>query len=110
VSIDDVDEIEKAICAAISQQRMISFVLNDHPRIGEPHDMGIIKGQRRLFFYQTAGGSRSGGPMSWRWVELAKISELAVLDRHFDGPRPPPSGRHHHWDHLIASVSRSTSP
>jgi hypothetical protein len=89
---------------------MISFVLNDHPRVGEPHDFGIIKGRRRLFFYQTAGSSRSGGPMPWRWVELEKISQLEVLDRHFDGPRPSPSGHHHHWDHLIASVSRSTSP
>ena len=31
----------------------------------------------------------------------------ALLDERFPGPRPTTSGRHHGWDRLIASVSRT---
>ena len=82
----------------------MAFVLDGYPRIGEPHDYGIINGTPKLFFYQTAGRSRSHPPLGWRWATLSKISELKVLDERFAGPRPAPSGRHVRWDRLIASV------
>jgi len=74
-------------------------------RLAEPHDYGVINGETRLFFYQTGGESRSGKPVGWRWAVLSKISELAVLDEHFSGPRAAPSERHVKWDVLFASVS-----
>jgi len=74
-------------------------------RLAEPHDYGVIKGETRLFFYQTGGESRSGKPVGWRWAVLSKISDLAMLDEHFPGARAAPSERHAKWDVLFASVS-----
>jgi hypothetical protein len=102
----ELNATERTICAAISDLRLVTFVLHGHARIGEPHDFGIIHGQRKLFFYQTGGSSNSGSPLPWRWAVLPKISNFEILPRHFAGPRPIPSGRHHKWDRLIASVSR----
>ena len=84
---------------------MLSFDLNGYPRIAEPHDYGVIKGVPKLFFYQVGGKSSSGPPVGWRWAEIAKVSDLRLLDRRFPGPRPAPSGRHAHWDQLIATVT-----
>jgi hypothetical protein len=98
-------EIEQALCEAIRDRRIISFTLEGHHRIAEPHDYGLIDDRRRLFFFQLGGGSRSGRPSGWRWAELAKIADLKLLDDRFAGPRPIPSGRHQRWDRIIASVS-----
>jgi hypothetical protein len=103
---DDNDGVERGLCRAIAGLRLVSFVLAGHERIAEAHDYGLIDGQRRLFFYQVAGGSRSGRPIGWRWADLGKIAGLKVLERRFAGPRPAPSGRHQRWDRIVASVSR----
>lgn len=84
---------------------MVGFVLDGCQRIGEPHDYGIMHGEPKLFFYQTAGESRSGRPVGWRWAVLSKMSDLKLLDGHFPGPRPAPTERHVKWDVLFASVS-----
>ena len=97
--------MDELIRTAIAEKWLISFMLHGQPRIGEPHDYGIINGVTKLFFYQIGGRSRSGPPVGWRWAPIAEISDLKVLDRHFAGPRPAPSGRHARWDELIATVS-----
>lgn len=97
--------VDETIRAAIADRRLISFDLHGHPRIGEPHDYGVIKGEHRLFFYQVGGESRSGKPVGWRWAVVAEVSRLRVLERRFAGSRTAPSGRHVHWDQLIATVS-----
>jgi hypothetical protein len=97
--------VDRTIRAAIAQKRLISFDLNGLPRIGEPHDYGVIKGVPKLFFYQVGGRSSSGRPVGWRWAEIAKVSSLKILERQFSGPRPSPSGQHVQWDELIATVS-----
>jgi hypothetical protein len=97
--------VDEAIRAAIADKRLVSFELNGLPRIGEPHDYGVINGAHKLFFYQVGGRSRSGPPVGWRWAVLAEVSGLKILDRHFAGARPAPSGRHAQWDQLIATVS-----
>jgi hypothetical protein len=99
-------DVETALGAAIDGRRLISFVLEGHPRVAEPHDYGVIKGERKLFFFQVGGGSRSAPAVGWRWAALARITDLRVLDGRFAGPRPAPSGRHQRWDRIIASVSR----
>ena len=93
------------ICAAISERRLVTFILDGFRRIAEPHDYGIIDGVARLFFYQVGGESRSGRPVGWRWGVLSRISELRILSDTFPGSRAAPSGRHVHWDTLIATVS-----
>jgi hypothetical protein len=103
-----IEEIERRLSKAITERRTVRFVLDGLSRVAEPHDLGIIHAQRRLFFYQLGGGSRSGRPLGWRWASLEKISRLEVLEQPFSGERPAPSGRHHEWQELIASVSRPT--
>jgi hypothetical protein len=96
---------DELLCAAITERRLVAFDLDGFPRIAEPHDYGIIDGVARLFFYQIGGQSRSGRPIGWRWALLPKISNLHLLGDTFPGTRPAPSGRHVHWDMLIATVS-----
>jgi hypothetical protein len=97
--------VDRLLRSAIAEKRLVTFVMEEYRRIGEPHDYGINKGLRRLFFYQTGGKSRSKTNTGWRWATLSKISQPEILDDRFTGPRPAPSGRHIQWDVLIATVS-----
>jgi hypothetical protein len=98
--------VDELLCRAIAERRLIAFSYDEHPRVAEPHDFGLIDGEKKLFFYQVAGTSRSGQPLGWRWAVLPRISGLRLLDDRFPGPRATPSGRHQRWDVLYASVSR----
>ena len=97
--------LDQLIRFAIAEKRLVTFMLDGYRKIGEPHDYGINKGVRRLFFYQTGGESRSKSSTGWRWATLSKISQLEILDDRFAGPRPAPSGQHIQWDVLMATVS-----
>jgi hypothetical protein len=99
-----VKTLDDLLRRAIADKRLVSFILHGCPRIGEPHDYGLIKGVPTLFFYQTGGESNSGKPVGWRRAVIAEISELRVLDRRFAGARPSSSGRHIQWDELLATV------
>ena len=103
-----VQSVDTLLRGAIVDRRLVSFTLHGRPRVGEPHDYGIIKGIPTLFFYQTGGESNSGPPHGWRHAVIGKVSELRVLEDRFAGARPAPSGRHIKWDKLFASVSRET--
>ena len=98
-------DFDKLLKTAIRERRMVAFILDGRPRLGEPHYYGLIDGEPRLFFYQVGGESRSGRPIGWRWAVLSKVSELHLLDEHFGGTRPAPSGQHVKWDTLFATVS-----
>jgi hypothetical protein len=91
---------------AIRERRLVTFKLHGLSRRAEPHDLGIISGETKLFFYQVGGESKSGPPVGWRWATLSEISDLILLDVRFPGPRDLSAGKHVAWDHLIASVSR----
>lgn len=90
---------------AIAGRRLVSFTLKGLPRLGEPHDYGIMGGVLRLFFYQVGGQSSHQPAVGWRWGDLAQMEDLTVLAEGFAGPRAVPSGRHVRWDTLIATVS-----
>lgn len=98
-------QFDATLRAAIRERRVVTFTLNGRHRVAEPHDYGIINGKPKLFCYQIGGESGSSPPTGWRWAELAKMADLRVLDRHFDGPRPAPSGQHVRWNEIFASVS-----
>ena len=100
--------IEGTICEAIRTRHLLHVVSAGCERVVEPHDYGIVSGSRKLFFFQVGGQSRSVPPTGWRWADLSDISEARILEKRFVGPRAAPSGRHHRWDRLIASVSRKT--
>ena len=98
-------DLDRSLRTAIQERRLVAFILYGEPRLMEPHDYGLIAGEGRLFCYQVGGSSRSGPPHGWRWAPLPEISQFHVLDKHFRGPRPVPSGKHTKWDKLFASVS-----
>ena len=102
--------MDDQIGRAIGERRLIAFAYDGCPRTAEPHDFGIVGREKKLFYYQVGGTSRSGRPLGWRWAVVGKMSGLRVLDTRFAGPRPAPSGRHQRWDRLIASVSRVVDP
>jgi hypothetical protein len=101
--------LDWSLRTAIHERRLVAFVLYGKARLVEPHDYGLIGGESRLFCYQVGGDSRSGPPRGWRWAPLPEISQFHVLDKHFRGARPVPSGRHIKWDKLFASVSSKYS-
>jgi hypothetical protein len=103
------NSIDAILRTAIAERRIVSFTLDGHHRIAEPHDYGITGGKKKLFVYQIGGRGRSGPSRGWRWAGLEKISKLKVLDQHFAGPRPAPSGRRVRWEKIFASVSRAPS-
>ena len=97
-------DVGAALCRAIEERRLITFTLHGLSRRAEPHDLGVVKGITKLFFYQVGGASRSGPPTGWRWAQVDDVQDLRLLEEHFSGPRD--SGpRHVEWDRLLASVS-----
>jgi hypothetical protein len=106
VPFTPVRDVEGQLCRAIHERRVVTFGQHGLSRRAEPHDFGVINGVLKLFFYQVGGQSRSGRPVGWRWALLGDVRELLVLDDRFPGPREAHTGRHVHWDRLIASVSR----
>jgi hypothetical protein len=54
------------ICAAISERRLVTFILDGFRRIAEPHDYGIIDGvaRRRHIHWDTLMATVSPRPMS----------------------------------------------
>jgi hypothetical protein len=98
-------ETDKLLRKAISEKRLIRFVYASKPRIAEPHDYGVQKGQVRLLSFQVGGESNSGKLPAWRWLDVDKISDVVILEKQFRGGRPAPSGKHHAWDELFIRVA-----
>jgi hypothetical protein len=96
-------EIDRLLRAAIRQRHLIQFAYQNKPRIVEPHDYGIHRGQIKLFGYQVGGLSSEPLP-NWRWALVNSISDLRVLNRTFAGRRESPSGKHHQWDQIFIRV------
>jgi hypothetical protein len=96
---------DRAIRKAITEKRLIEFSLHGLMRVAEPHDYGKRNGSDQLLVYQVGGKSRSGGLPNWRWVKVADMSELKLLNATFDGNREAPSGRHSAWDELYLRVA-----
>jgi hypothetical protein len=95
--------IDKLLRAAIAEKRLIQFIFRGKPRILEPHDYGVHKGEIKLFGYQVGGLSSEPLP-NWRWSLVNEIADLHLLTRKFPGRRPTISGKHHKWDQIFARV------
>src|SRR5205807_10153600 len=93
-------EVHKLILQAIDEVRLLRFVFGGQKRIVEPHDYGIQKGLIRLLAYQTGGQSNTGRLPAWRLMEVAKMSEIEMLDETFSGSRGESSQQHREWDQL----------
>jgi|SRR6266481_9297977 len=97
-------ETHQLLLTAIHEKRLIRFVFGGKERVAEPHDYGIHNASVRLLTYQIAGASGGALP-GWRWFEVARMSEIALLEKTFAGGRPG-SGKHHRWDTLFARVGQ----
>jgi hypothetical protein len=96
-------ETDRLLREAIAGRWLIRFSLGGGPpRIGEPHDYGVLHGVDRVLVFQVGGESRSGRLPDWRLVTVGKISALEVLDVRFAGARGTGGG--YHWDRIHASV------
>ena len=95
-------EIDQRIRRGINERRLLQLRYQQRERIIEPHDYGIQNGALRLLAFQV-GGSSSGRLPNWRWLDVAQMSDVQLLDRKFQGGRP--SGRHHKWDQLFVRVA-----
>ncbi|HVZ71371.1 MAG TPA: hypothetical protein VHJ20_03265 [Polyangia bacterium] len=90
---------------AIAERRLVRFGFHGAARIAEPHDYGVRNGSVQLLVYQVGGQSRSGKLPNWRWITVAEIEGLALLDGTFAGGRATPTGAHSQWDVLFARVA-----
>jgi len=97
--------MDDLIRAAIAAKQMIAFTYHELQRIAEPHIYGTVRGRHQLLTYQVGGESRSGALPNWRRVNLSQVSNIQLLNQHFGGPRPTPTGRLSHFDEILAMVT-----
>jgi hypothetical protein len=102
-------KVHEVIFKAIDEIRLLRFVFGGKERIVEPHDYGIHKGLVRLFSYQIGGQSTTGPLPAWRLMEVAKMSEVEILDQTFPGSRGDASQQHRQWDRVFARVGKRNS-
>ena len=103
-------KVHEVILKAINGIRLLRFVFGGKERIVEPHDYGIHKGLIRLFSYQVGGKSTTGPLPAWRLMEVAKMSEVEMLDETFPGSRGDSSQQHRQWDFIFARVGKTKRP
>lgn len=97
--------MNQTIQQAIASKKLIEFTYSGHPRLIEPHVLGINAGVTQVLGYQAGGSSSSGGIPEWCRFDLPRISGLKISAQSFPGQRPFPSGKHSSWDRQIAVVS-----
>lgn len=97
--------MDEIIRSAIANKQLLDFTYHRLHRIVEPHVYGIHVGKYQLLGYQIRGETSSGGLPNWRRVNLDEVTELRVLDEHFAGRRPFPSGKHSAFDTTLAIVT-----
>ncbi len=97
-------EVDQILRRAITERRLIRFLLDGHERIAEPHDYGIRKDAVHVLVYQVGGTSKSGELPDWRWVRLSRATGFELLERRFPGGRDREVGRHAEWDRLFLRV------
>ena len=81
--------MNETIIEAITNRRLLSFRYHGHPRLVEPHLLGVTTaGNLALSAYQVAGTSASGTTPAWREFLVHEIRELETTEDSFEGTRP----------------------
>ena len=97
--------VDARIRLAIANKRLVEVGYNGRARVAEPHDYGKRNGIDRLLVYQLKCASSFGRKaIGWRFLDIAKIESLEVLDTTFKGSRRKAGQEHHVWDALYARV------
>jgi len=92
-------EVNPRLLEAVQQNRLVQLKYDGRLRVVEPHDYGVRKGAALLLAFQREE------PQGWRTFNVAKISELTLLEQTFAGGRPAPSGQHVTWDELYGRAA-----
>lgn len=80
--------MNKTICQAIQEMKLLEFTFHGHRRVVEPHTHGIDrKGRESLSAYQVSGTSGSGGVPDWRLFRTSEISFLTLSQQKFSNRR-----------------------
>jgi hypothetical protein len=103
------DVTDSLIRRAITEKKLLRFSLDGGARIAEPHDYGVRKGKVQLLVFQVSGASRSGRLPDWRWVDLSRATDFAVLEQSFPGRQMTLSENRVTWEQLFLRVD-SPSP
>lgn len=85
--------MQQTICRAIATRHLISFYYSGDAESGyrtvEPHMLAYTTdGNLALSAWYVSGVSGSMKGAGWRKYLLGAMSNLAVLDQQFQGPRP----------------------
>lgn len=75
---------EDLIREAIKRRRSLRLTYAGHPRLVEPHALGVTPGgHRAIVVWQFGGTSRSDPPTGWRTFHLNAMSEVQLTVRSF---------------------------
>lgn len=77
------------LCEAIQNRQKIRFMYKGHPRIVEPHLLGVKQnGRLVLSAWFVKGYTKSRHEPPWRSYRLSDIRFLEILDESFVETRP----------------------
>jgi len=96
--------VHDLLCFAITNKRLVRFEYQDCDRTAEPHDYGILNGVGHVLVYQVRGESKSKRLPDWRFIRVAGMKRLQLLEETFRGGRPVPYGKHKKWERLFVRV------
>jgi len=81
--------MNKKICNAIHNKKIISFVYDGGKRIVEPFCHGISSaGNEVLRGFQVGGYSKTGNPIGWKLFKVSDMSGILITQNVFTGNRP----------------------
>lgn len=93
--------IKQALCEAIGQRRLVSFIYKSAPRTAEPYILGYDdKGALTLSAFQVSGGSGSG----FRTFPVEGMSFVTLTEHGFDGKRPQYNPRDRYFSRIICQI------
>lgn len=80
--------MNKTLCTAIQEKRILELRYHGYSRIVEPHAYGRTrKGEEMILCYQLAGGSESGERAGWKLLRIDDTLLLHLTETTFP-PRP----------------------
>ncbi len=81
--------MQKIICQAIEEKKLLRLTYDGYERVVEPHLLGQKRtGNDALSAWQVGGYSKSNRQPPWRNYLLHRISHAEIIDQTFEQARP----------------------
>ncbi len=81
--------MNRLICDAIAERRLIAFDYDGVTRVAEVHSHGFNQSKvEAIRAFQVGGGSRASNPSGWKFFLVSKMVGLRVLGRRAVANRP----------------------